>query len=73
MCPELVQFVTYVHIYMHAYTYVMHMLLCICAYAYAIMYIYVVTAKVLNCQETTEYYFQTILLVNRSCDTSIES
>ena len=32
-----------------------------------------VTAKVLNCQETTEYYFQTIFLVNRGCDTSIES
>ena len=32
-----------------------------------------VTAKVLVCQETTETYFQTIFLVNRGCDTSIES
>ena len=32
-----------------------------------------VTAKVLNCQETTKRWFQTFFLVNRGCDTSIES
>ena len=32
-----------------------------------------VTAQVLNCQETVKSYFQTNFLVNRGCDTSIES